>query len=157
MALTRTTYLLYRTVDFVSDLQPSLGDCFVRCIEDGFLYNVEEGSFTKISNIMFLNRTDVYTGAGVGTIVNASTKAVQSFTVQVKGLLAPATSWDVTLEGSLDGVNFTPILQHTTTTGDGVTLFSGTAFTPCLYFRSKVNSLILGVPVSISVNILGIQ
>lgn len=103
----------------------------------------------------FKTRSDTYTSTGNGTTVNVSTDPLESFSVQVKGTDAAATTWDVRLEGSLDGTNFTAILTHTNTTGDGVVLFSGTTDSPCLYFRSRCAGLVLGAATNIVVTILG--
>lgn len=102
----------------------------------------------------YQSRSYTFTSSGTGTIEGSSV-AVKSYSIQVKGTGAAATAWDVDLEGSLDGVNFTQILNHTTTTGDGKILFSGSNIYPAYYIRPKVNSLTLGSASNIVVEILG--
>lgn len=103
-----------------------------------------------------LNRSDSFTGVASGSTLAATSAPVKSFSIAVKGTGTSATTWNIVLEGSLDGVNFTSILTHTNTTGDGVTLSSGTAKSPCLYFRSRVTALSLGSATNVVVTILGV-
>ena len=103
------------------------------------------------------SRSDTYTTATNGAILDINTQAAKHFTIQVKGTDAIATAWDVRLEGSLDGVNFTQILQHTNVTGDGVMLYSGANISPSQYMRSRCAGITLGAATNIVVYILGIQ
>lgn len=48
MALVTTTFRIYKTVELLSDLVSSLGDCFVKCLEDGNVYVNEGGVFKKV-------------------------------------------------------------------------------------------------------------
>lgn len=100
-------------------------------------------------------RSDTYTGTGNGTTVNVANSALSIFSVQVTGTSAVATIWDVQLEGSLDNINFTQILQHTNVTGNGVVVFSAGNYSPCLYFRSRCAGLTLGPATNIVVTIVG--
>lgn len=109
----------------------------------------------KIPTPRFKTRSDTYTSTGNGTTVDISTGPLESFSIQVKGTGAAAATWDVRLEGSLNGTDFTQILQHTNTTGDGAVVFSGTTDSPCLYFRSRCAGLGLGPATNIVVTILG--
>ncbi len=102
-------------------------------------------------------RSDTFTGTTSGTTIDVSASPTQSYAIAIKGTGASATTWDVRLEGSLDNTNFTQILQHTNTIGDGVALFSGSALSPALYIRSRVSGLVLGGATNIVVTILGIQ
>jgi hypothetical protein len=77
------------------------------------------------------------------------------FAVQVKGTGAAATTWDVRLEGSLNGTNFSQILAHTNTTGDGAVLWSGATSSVSRYFRSRCAGLVLGTATNVVVSILG--
>ena len=101
------------------------------------------------------NRSDTYSATGNGVTVDVSATPLKSFAVQVIGTGAAASLWDVRLEGSLDNVNFTQILQHTNTTGDGVVLYSGASLYPSLYFRSRCAGLTLGSATNVVVKILG--
>jgi len=102
-------------------------------------------------------RTDTFTTAGNGVTVDVSANPLTKFSVQVTGTGAVATTWDVRLEGSLDNVNFTQILQHTNVTGDTKVLFNGAALAPTRFFRSRVAGLVLGGATNIVVAILGVQ
>jgi len=99
-------------------------------------------------------RSDTYTIAATGVTVTAPAP-LKSFSIVVKGTGAPATAWNVVLEGSLDNVTFTTILTDTQVTGDGVLLSTTTSFTPSLYFRSRLTSITLTPATAIVVTILG--
>lgn len=101
------------------------------------------------------SRSDTYTAAANGTTVNISTHSRQYFAIQVKGTGAAATAWEVVLEGSLDGTNFTTILTHKNTTqADGEVLWL-TVPAMCLYFRSRCVSITLGGATNVIATILG--
>ena len=74
------------------------------------------------------------------------------WSIQVKGTTAAATSWDVRLEGSNDGVNFQQILQHNAT--DGSVVFSATPAV-CSFYRIRVATLTLGSATNIVVSVVG--
>lgn len=101
-------------------------------------------------------RADTYTVTGNGTTVSVLTTPVQAFGIQIKGTTAPATTWDVRLEGSLDGTNFSQIIAHTNTDGDGAVKWTGTTLSPSLYYRSRCSGLVLGAASNIVVTILGV-
>lgn len=103
----------------------------------------------------FKTRSDTFTGTANGVAVNITTAPLSTFSIQVKGTGAGATTWDIRLEGSLDGVNFSQILQHTNTTGDGAVLWIGASSAPSLYFRSRCAGLVLGGASNVVVTILG--
>ncbi len=105
----------------------------------------------------YQTRSDTYTAAASGTTVSVATTPLSSYSVQVTGTGAAASAWDVRLEGSLDNVVFTQILQHLNTTGDGVLLFTGANLFPALYVRSRCASITLGSATNIVVRILGVQ
>lgn len=111
---------------------------------------------TRLTN-QFSTRADTFITTASGVTVSSLTNPMSSFSVGVKATGA-VTSWDVRLEGSNDNVNFTTLLTHTNVTpGDGLMIFSGTAVTPCLYFRSRCAGLVLGAGTNVVVTILGIQ
>lgn len=118
--------------------------------------NVTNASVTTTTAPNFATRSDTFTTTGNGITVSKATAPVSRFSVSVKGTGAAATIWDVRLEGSLDNTNFTQILQHTTTTGDGVALYIGSLTAPSLYFRSRCAGLTLGSATNIVVTILGL-
>src|SRR5258705_13566545 len=85
----------------------------------------------------FKTRSDTFTTTGNEVSVDVTAFPFGLFGISVKGTGAAATTWDIRLEGSLDNVNFTQILQHTNTIGDGISQYSGSLFSPSLYFRSR--------------------
>lgn len=115
-----------------------------------------ESGGTITTSQSYAQRSDTYTGTGNGTTVDVSTAPLSTFAISVKGTGAAATVWTAVLEGSLDGTNFTTILTHTNVTGDGLSLFIGTAFAPARYFRSRVSALTLGSATNIVIAILGV-
>lgn len=103
-------------------------------------------------------RADTYITTGNGTTINASTAPIKQFAVQVKGTGAGAGAWDVRLEGSLDGTNFTQIIQHTNVDTDGAVKWQVAGISsPILYFRSRCAGLTLGGATNIVVTILGMD
>ncbi len=100
-------------------------------------------------------RSDTYTVTGTGTIVQPP-RTLKYFSIQLKGTVAGATSWTVTLEGSLDGTNFSTIITHSTADLDGSVKWS-TSASPSLYFRSNCSALVLGGATNIVVTILGTE
>lgn len=70
---------------------------------------------------------------------------------QVVGVGGTPTTWDVRLEGSLDGTNWTQIMAHTTATGNAVVAFGGANPYPVRYVRVNVNGLTLAPATSINV------
>jgi hypothetical protein len=89
---------------------------------------------------------------GSGVITERETKY---FSLQVVGNPVSATSWNVILEGSLDGVNFDTIMSHDTAIGNGKILFSGSVIFPILYYRCRIDALVLGPASEINVFIMG--
>jgi hypothetical protein len=102
-------------------------------------------------------QTDTYTATGSGVTIDASNIPVKSFSVQVTGVGATATAWDVRLEGSLNNTNFSQILQHTNVQGNGEVVYSGASTAPSRYFRSRCAGLALGVATAIDVSIIGLE
>lgn len=100
-------------------------------------------------------RSDTFTATGNGTAVDMSALGASKFSIQVT-MTGTVTSWDVRLEGSLDGVTYTTILTHTNVTpGDGLMVYNGDTVSPALYFRSRCAGLVLGVGTNIIVKIVG--
>jgi hypothetical protein len=94
---------------------------------------------------------------GPSTIVDVSGSPMSTWTIQVTGVPVAATLWSVSLEGSTDGIEFSEILKHTSLTGDGINLYSGTTLFLALYYRINVTQLTLGPATSIRVSIIGKQ
>ncbi len=101
--------------------------------------------------------TNSFTATGSSPSVTASLFPVKSYAIQIKGTGSAATVWDARLEGSMDNSNFTQILQHTNTTGDGVIVFSGALVAPSVYIRCRIAGLTLAPATAIVCNILGMQ
>lgn len=105
-------------------------------------------------NFGFRSHVDTYTTPASGSTIDGSTVLFTQFTLAVSKT-GPVVSWEVVVEGSLDGAQFTPILGHTDTTGDGVAMFSGALNAPCLYFRTRCVNIVLGSGTSITANVVG--
>lgn len=103
------------------------------------------------------SKTETFTATGNGATQNVNGLGIKSFALQVTGTGATPTSWDVRLEGSLNGTVWTQILQHTNVTGDGVTVFSGAPLSPVKFMRSRVAGLVLGGATNIVVETLGVN
>lgn len=101
--------------------------------------------------------TEAYTGIGPGSTQDVSAYPHKYFTMQVVGTGAAATAWTVVLEGSLDGINFSAIMQHDETDGDGAVVWAGANIAASAYFRINVTALTLGAATNITVYALGIQ
>jgi hypothetical protein len=108
-------------------------------------------------------KTKTYTGiAGTAAGADQNALAAQTpvwaggggffnrYAIQVKGEGAAATTWSVTLEGSLDGKNWTTLATHSAT--DGSTVFA--IDKPCLAVRATVGTLTLGSATAIDVYLL---
>ena len=111
---------------------------------------------TGLSTVTSETRADTFTVAGDGAIVDTSLRPLSVFSLTVSGEDQAAESWDVRLEGSLDGTNFTEILRHTHLTGDLQTMYSGSNRNPCLFFRSRCVDVVIGSATSIKATILGV-
>ena len=87
--------------------------------------------------------------------------AIQVTGYDVNGAQASPTSWDVLLEGSLDGVAFNEgsvILEHANTTkAIGDTIYNLGNVYPTNYIALKCKALVLGATcMKIVVNVLGV-
>lgn len=80
------------------------------------------------------------TAAGAASIAS-SAAPFATYAMSVKGTGGAASSWSVTLDGSLDGVNYTTILTHSATDGSTVWETTGKAAN---FVRVNVGSLTLG-------------
>lgn len=115
----------------------------------------QSGLNNRVSiSVNSLVSTDTYTSAGTGT-THADTVPHRGFAVQVVGTGGVATSWNVVVEGSIDGVHFTPMLTHTEVIGDSIILWSSSNQFTSLSYRSRVVSLTLSPATNIVVTVLG--
>lgn len=112
-------------------------------------------SGTVIANPTVYTRVDTYTTTTTGGVVDVSTTTAKYFSIQVAGTGASPTSWSVVLEGSIDGMNYTTILTHNTSTLNNIILFSGATASPSLYFRSRCTAIVLSPATSIVVTLVG--
>jgi hypothetical protein len=102
------------------------------------------------------NRSDTYTATANGTTVDATANPVKYFSIQVKGTGAAPTTWDIRLEVSLDGTNFTTIITHATADGDGIVKALASPF-PARYFRSRCAGIALGGATNAIATIIGMN
>lgn len=111
------------------------------------------------SDVFFIRIASAVTAAVVNSTQAAVAHPLKYYALQVKGSTGTATAWDVRLEGSLDGLNFSQIMGHQTSDGDGVMKVStGTIPFPVLYMRVRTNALTLGSSASvINVTAIGSQ
>lgn len=83
-------------------------------------------------------------GIGSGGQENQA-RLLSKFSLEVSQNGGTGASWIINLEGSLDGINWTPILTHTNTDpGDAQIITTGAGGFPCLWRRLTVVSLSLG-------------
>ena len=75
------------------------------------------------------------------------------FAIQVTGVGAAATAWDVDLDATLDGTNYTTIDTHATGDGNGVILWTTTP-TIAQNLRVILNSVTLGSATAVEVRVL---
>lgn len=98
-----------------------------------------------------------YTGVtATGALSTASApggSVFNRYAIQVKGTGAAPTSWSITVDGSLDGVNWTTIATHSST--DGSTVFA--VDKPVLFIRGNVGSLVLGAATDVTVTVLAAE
>jgi hypothetical protein len=123
-------------------------------IEATEIGSTRRGSFSISSPFGF--KVNSFTAPGSGETVSIAS-GVKSYSIMVKGVAVEANNWNVVLEGSLNGVDFTTILIHKKSTGNGVLLATETVLIPSLFFRSRVTALNLGAATSINVTILGMD
>ena len=92
---------------------------------------------------------DIFTVISTG---NSREAPAKSMSMQVKGQPVNATSWTVLLEGSLDGMFFTILMQHKLADGDGkiVDLVPPTLVR---FTRIRVSALSLGAATGIKVSV----
>lgn len=102
-----------------------------------------------------LSASDIFTTTGIGP-AHTPPVILKNWAIQVKGTGATPTLWTVVLEGSIDGVNYSPMMTHTQAIGE-VILWSGTNFYPVTSFRTHVTILTLGSATNITVAVVGIS
>lgn len=98
----------------------------------------------------------IFTSPDESSVVDISESPAISFSVQVIGTGAVATSWDVELHGSLDGLKFESVLHHRTEDGDGAIVTTNGVHKPMSFFKVVVNQLTLGSATNIKVVVVGV-
>lgn len=98
-------------------------------------------------------RTFEFMATGFSAVVPVF--GAQHYALQVTGVGATATTWDIRLEGTLDGVAWTQILQHLLGSGDGAVLFTGANRFPVEEVRINVQTLTLGGASAVNVTFMG--
>lgn len=87
---------------------------------------------------------------------NGDGSLLSTFSLQVEQVGGTGATWTVTLDGSLDQVNWTPILTHTNTNpGNGLIESTGAGQFPCRFRRINVVSLSLGTATDIHIKTEG--
>lgn len=113
------------------------------------------------SDAYFLQIASVTSSAVV--IATASAHGIlKSFSLQVVGQGAAPSSWIVNLEGSIDGLNFTKIMEHASGDGDAnasvkASTSPASGIFPVTSIRANVKSLSLGSATGIAVTAIGTQ
>ena len=94
-------------------------------------------------------------GAVTLSATNVTQHPMKFFALQVKGVGAAASSWDVRLDGSLDGTNFWPLVWNGTPDGDGAIKGSTFTWAPTVaYLRTRIVAVTLGSATGLTVNAL---
>ena len=103
------------------------------------------------------NRSDTFTTTTNGTTIGDGFQTYKHFALQVDQTGA-VTSWEVVLEGSLDGTTFTTLLTAVSATDNGKVIFPASGIiTPVLYFRARCSAIVLGGGTNVIAKILGVQ
>ena len=114
--------------------------------------------YISVVNQTSITHTDSFTSTGLGAAISVTYTPIQFVSMVVKGVPVSATAWNIYLDGSLDGVNYTHILDDTSATeADGEVLYGGSTNSPTLYLRTNAVGLTLGAASSVSVTVLGVQ
>lgn len=140
-------------IDALIDKLPALGTAGTPSTDVISMQGVTSGIPILMSK-SFLSRSDTFIATANGTIINTSSSPLSNFTIQVSQT-GSVTSWTIVLEGGLDGSTFSTILTATNIIGIGVNVFSGTNYSPCLYFRSRCTAIVLGAGTNLIATILG--
>lgn len=107
---------------------------------------------TSTNTYSFTQQT--FTSFDVSLPIDISSKPMKNFSLCVVGTDDVPSNWNVILQVSIDGMNFTPVLTHNTATGDSITIFTLEKLYPCLYYQINVTDLSLGNASNIVVSVL---
>ncbi len=75
--------------------------------------------------------------------IYTGTQPMKYYSLQVKGSTGTVQDWSATLQGSLDGLNFTTILTHAKADLDGTTKVQATTW-PAQWLRLNISSITYG-------------
>lgn len=98
-----------------------------------------------------------FTANGDGTTADLRGRPLNNFGVQVTGTGAAATAWTVSLQGSIDGVNFTEILAHGTADTNGKVKWTGANLFPVMYVKPVLSGLTLAPATALVVHFVGMS
>lgn len=118
-------------------------------LDDGAVNPVTIGSIAPVE-LVSTNQQDSFVAVGNGTTIAAPVSG-KYLSIQVTPSGA-VTSWDVRLEGTLDGTSWGELAQHTNVDGSGKIKVPATA-TPVLQYRARCAGLVLGAGTLILVNV----
>lgn len=98
-----------------------------------------------------------FTAAGVPAAVPVTLTTTQGrmkcASLQVKGAGNP-TSWDIRIEVSIDGINYSQLLAHTNVApADGNIISTGAVLTPFRFYQVRCAGLVLGPGTGVVVNV----
>jgi len=157
-----STSVYIDAADSTATIRQKMLDAIKASVLADFSVVIENGDIllptysTGLSTPASETRTDSFTATGNGQTIDTSLRPLSSFSLNVKGVGGSPTAWTVYLEGSLNGVDFTKILEHNQILGVGQGIFSGANRSPSLFVRSRVVSLTLLPASAIDVTILGV-
>ena len=131
-------------------------------IKDGDSSLVADVKSDGTSNALVVvdNKSKYYsatlTATGAGATQDVTLTPLKSYSLQCTSSGGVATDWDVDLEVSLDGTNWTAPMTHSETSGDGTIIFTGNILYPSRYYRVNVTALTLGTATGLTVCVLGV-
>ena len=94
--------------------------------------------------------SEIFTDTGVGKVY-AYSPSLEKFFITIYQDGGTLSSWDVFIQGSLDGVNFTNILEHYNGFLTGQIISTGANFNPYNYLRINCQSIELGTATDLHV------
>ena len=113
--------------------------------------------FTRTA-LEYATASQTFTGTGASSSTDLTKKPLKYYTIQVTET-GTVTSWTVELQVSLNGSNWTTVMNHQRAVeGNGANKFSGGGnVSSALFMRVNVSALTLGAGTNIVVNAVGVQ
>ena len=112
-------------------------------------------SKTFRGNAYAFEQTEVFDSSGDGNEVLANL-IMKYYSLQVVGVGIAPNSWNVDLQVSSNGIDWSTIMTHATGLGNGEIYWSGNQMFPSRKMRAKVNSVDLGTATGLKVTIIGV-